>query len=105
MINAIVKDNLPFTPQERYDWSRRFVTVNYLKMVDKNDRRRIAKFLHDDGREFIIPFENFMYKETILGKKFLVQRFWLFNNINLEKKNALSNIHHTASGNINHGSH
>jgi len=80
MLNATI-DNNPFTPQERYDWSRRFVTVNYLTVVDRNSKRKIAKVRHDDGREFVIPFEQFMFKETILGLKFLIQRVWIFNNL------------------------
>lgn len=74
-------DNNPFTPKQRYDWSRRFVTVNYLTIVDKHEVRKIAKVRHDDGREFVIPFEQFMFKETILGLKLLIQRVWLFNNL------------------------
>ncbi len=73
--------SITFTPEERYEWSRRFVTVNYMKVIDKNARRKIAKVKHDDGREFLIPFESYMMKDTILGTKFLIQRVWIFNNL------------------------
>lgn len=70
-----------FTKQERYEWSRRFVTVNYFKIIDKHELRKIAKIKHDDGSVYTIPFESYMIKQTILGKKLLIKRVWLFCNL------------------------
>lgn len=75
-----------FTKQERYDWSRSFVTVNFFKIIDKHELAKIAKIEHDDGRVYTIPFESYIIKQTILGEKLLIQRVWLFNNLRRENE-------------------
>lgn len=75
-----------FTKQQRFDWSRRFVTVNYLKIIDEHKLRKIAKIQHDDGTLYTIPFESYIIKSTILGKKMLIQRCWLYNNLGVKNE-------------------
>lgn len=85
-INLEVKpDTCTFSYKERYEWSQRLVTVNYLTLVDKHDLRGVARFKHDDGFYVIIPFHLYEFKDTICGKYLLVQRAFLFKNLENKK--------------------